>query len=251
MNEGKLPVKLNKNPLIEVVFECRFSSESSATHILPSLIMGKNQDKKAKFTKLPNQDIPEVIRNQDLDLKYIPLVQVELEEYRHFIGDNSYAISSKMPYQGWIEFKKHILSSLEMLTESKVTKSIERFSIKYVDILEANSFEEQISSVDISIRIGENSLTKEPYDLAVKIDKTDFFHILKVVVGAEAKTNDSTVKGIVIDIDTIKPIKPNTSLNNIMDNISESLEAMHREGKYEFFRLLSSKKLEDLEPVYD
>lgn len=253
MNIDRLPIKLAKEPLLDVVFECRFlsDSESSVTHILPSLFITKSKYKLAKILKLSNSDIPEEVRNKDLNLRYLPLVKVELENYDYFIGDNSYSISCKLPYKGWKHFKEEILSSLEALEESGVTKYVESYHMKYVDFLKAESIEEQFKLVDVSVKIKQVELYNEAYNLAIRRDKPSCTNIIKVILGAEAiiDGNEHHVRGIAIDIDTIKKVECN--LENMKSEIDESLELMHKEGKKEFFNLLKSETLSNLEPLYE
>lgn len=253
MNVDRLPTKLSKEPLLDVVFECRFlsDSESSVTHILPSLFITESEYKSAKVVKLSNSDIPEEVRNRDLNLRYLPLVKVELENYDYFVGDNSYSISCKLPYKGWKNFKEEILSSLQTLEASGVTKHIESYHMKYVDFLKAESIEEQFKLVDISVKIRKVELYNQVYNLALRLDKPDCTNIIKVILGAEATIDgkEGHVRGIAIDIDTIKQVEGN--FVDIKHDTSQSLELMHEEGKKEFFKILTSEALSDLEPKYE
>ena len=84
------PKKLGREPLLEVIFEFRFSAKISATNILPAVFLkpsnGSNEN--FKIDKLPSSEIPEFIRNQDPNLKYTPLLKIDRKDFNYFIENS-------------------------------------------------------------------------------------------------------------------------------------------------------------------
>ena len=248
------PKKLGREPLLEVIFEFRFSAKISATNILPAVFLkpsnGSNEN--FKIDKLPSSEIPEFIRNQDPNLKYTPLLKIDRKDFNYFIGDNSYGIACKIPYVGWEEFSREIYTSMESLRELHIIDNVERFSLKYVDLLEIDEIEEQYEAIDIKINFNEQVLKNTQYNLRLSINENGFNHILQIVLGAEISVANTKIfekKGLILDIDTIKTL--DMPIDDFYKKFSGFLESMHTASKKQFFALLSNKGLESLEPIYD
>ena len=71
-----LPKKLKKEPLIDAVFEVRFTSAFPAGGVLPGLLFG-NLDGDKKIEQLPLLQLPQVIRDADPNLRFAPLSRLD------------------------------------------------------------------------------------------------------------------------------------------------------------------------------
>ena len=78
MTTTKLPKKLGKDPIIDVIFECRFDSRLPASNILPGIFYTKFSDEEKYLERLPQFEIPEFVRNNDPSMEYLPLVRARL-----------------------------------------------------------------------------------------------------------------------------------------------------------------------------
>ncbi|MBK1646811.1 hypothetical protein CKO25_19645 [Thiocapsa imhoffii] len=143
MNE-KLPRRLHKEPIIDALFECRFLAHLPLSSILPGVIFSDLKGEK-KLERLPHAEIPEVIRNNDPNLQYIPLIRIRLADYSLMIGDRSMAVACNLPYQGWPHFKSMILSMMEILKQASLVDGLTRYSLKYVDLIESKDPADQVS----------------------------------------------------------------------------------------------------------
>ena len=116
-----LPTRLRKEPLIDAVFEVRFPGAFRAGSLLPGMLFaGLDGDKKSD--PLPCSQIPQAIRDADVNLKYAPLNRIDWGSYFVNVGDRSVSVSSKYPYAGWSKFKPAIMMVMEILKNTGVIK---------------------------------------------------------------------------------------------------------------------------------
>ena len=130
----KLPSKLGKEPLVTVLFEIRFTAKLALSNILPGILFSKLGCENIEPT--PHAQIPEQIRRADPNLKYLPLVALKWQRYQVLVGDSSVVLSCDIPYLGWTDFRTHILSLINELEQTKLISEVERYSLKYVDVIE-------------------------------------------------------------------------------------------------------------------
>lgn len=81
------------------------------------------------------------------NLRFAPLSKLEWKQFYINIGDRSVSIGFKHPYPGWNTFRVAIIKVIQSLQSAKFIKSIERYSLKYIDLLPAANLDEQVSYV--------------------------------------------------------------------------------------------------------
>lgn len=242
-----LPKKLGKEPLIEAIFEIRFPGGSLVSNRLLGYITTK-LDKGLPIKKLPAMDIPEQLRARNVNFKYSPLFQISWGQYAILIGDCMCAVTNGYPYQGWKNFKKAIIDITELLRDCGLINNIERYSLKYVDLVEASTTKEQIASIKLDLRLGGYAVKEEPINLRVELPKKPFLHVVEIVSNAiVAEENKPERNGILINIDSIDNAPP----VNFWEVLSENLELIHEANKELFFGFLEKDTLISLEPTYD
>jgi uncharacterized protein (TIGR04255 family) len=246
-----LPKRLRKEPLLDALFECRFNSHFPISNILPGILFSAFEEEQIKLERLPQSEIPEAIRNNDLNFQYVPLVRVRLQNYSFLIGDRSLAVSCNLPYRGWNDFKPIIIKMIEVLKKSKLIDSVLRYSTKYVDLIQSNDLTDQASLVNLSLRLGSHHLTKEAYQVRMDIPADGFINIIHIISGAKIMMPDQTMReGVVIDIDTIKETG-GIPIEQLEQELDSALEHIHRVSKETFFDCLTECTLERLEPEYE
>ena len=248
-----LPTKLKAEPLIDAIFECRLATRENIplSGIFPGILFSSIKDEEKSLERLPQYDIPEFIRKNEPNMKYLPLIRVKLSDYYVLIGDNSISISCILPYKGWGSFKEKIKSILSILINNDLIESIERFSIKYIDLIEADSIEEQVDLVDISLSIGGEKLENQPYQIRMDIIKNDLMNIIQIISNATYEDSNNIKNGVIIDIDSIKLIN-NSSIEQLKDNLENDLEEIHKTSKSIFFNCLKEETInKKLGAVYD
>lgn len=246
----KLPHKLKKEPLSDAIFELRFSSKSPASSILPGILFSALPEEKV-IEQLPAAQFSKQFRDTDPNLQYAPVVRLIWKEFFILVSDRSLAVACKIPYPGWSEFKDAIIKVIKVLSDSSVIENIQRYSLKYVDLIPSNNLKEQVSFINFIARLGDHKLEKEVFQFRIEIPQDKYIHAILIVSSAVLTLNDGTKKeGIVIDIDSICNID-NQSFNDFNTGFNEKLDDIHLKNKEMFFECITPETLKYLEPIYE
>jgi len=74
----KIPIRLKKEPLLEAIFEIRFTgAKQSVAELLPGLIFKAMPEKYPETVRLPAADIPARILENDPNLKFVPKIRLQ------------------------------------------------------------------------------------------------------------------------------------------------------------------------------
>ncbi|MDH3346620.1 MAG: TIGR04255 family protein [Desulfobulbaceae bacterium] len=246
-----LPKRLRNEPLLDAVFECRFSAHLPVSNILPGIIFSEFDGEK-KLERLPQFEIPEVIRKSDPKLQHAPLVRIRLQNYSILIGDHSVAVACSLPYKGWNEFKAIIIKTIGVLKNSTLVNKVVRYSIKYVDLIQSSDSVEQVSLANLSLKIGSHNLTGESYQVRMEIPvDEEIVNIVQIISGAKVNMPDKAgLEGVLVDIDTIKNTD-DISIEQLEDELDQALEHIHFVNKETFFDCITEQTLMKLEPEYE
>ena len=131
----KLPIKLGKEPLIDAVFEVRFTGTASASDVLPGFLFGRLEGEKS-LERLPTANLPKPVRDADPNLHFAPLTRLRWNNFVISISDRSLLVGCTIPYLGWVAFKPAILQIIHTIHEIGIIKNVNRFSVKYTDIIQ-------------------------------------------------------------------------------------------------------------------
>lgn len=245
-----LPIKLKKEPLIDAVFEVRFDSVAPASVVLPGFLFN-GLDGEKSIEMLPVAQIPEKMRKADPNLKYAPLSRLNWGLFFINIGDSSLSVSCKYPYPGWNIFKPAIIKILNVLLDSKQPKTIERYSLKYIDLIPASDHRQKVSMVNLDVSIAGHKLEKEPYTIKVEIPKDGMINVVQIISSAKAILHTGITKeGLIVDVDTVAN-QNGISMQMLFDGLPNKLDAIHQVNKAVFFDCITPNTLKSLEPLYD
>lgn len=245
-----LPKKLRQEPLIDAVFEVRFTSAFPAGGVLPGLLFGKLDGDK-KIEQLPLSQLPQDIRDADPNLRFAPLSRLGWKQFYINLGDRSVSVGFKYPYPGWNRFKPAIIEVMNVLNGADVIKSVERYSLKYIDLLPATDLREQVSFVNFDVTLAGHKLKEEAFQIRLEIPRDGFIHAVQVVSSAIATLHTGESKqGLIVDVDTVANQQGGT-FEDLLSGISDKLEAIHDANKKVFFDCLQRQTIEALEPEYE
>ena len=251
MTAQTLPKKLNKEPLVDAVFEIRFSSSTVASNVLPGFFFAKLGTKEWLVDPLPVAQVPSQIRSLDPNLRYQPLMRIHWDNFVIMIGDTALAVGCKMPYLGWIKFSERIAKVVELLMDTKIVQTIERYSLKYVDMVDGENLAKQIQRINMDIRVGSHTVREETFTVRLEIPHDNVINVIQVAAPATATMPDGQVrKGALVDIDTICNYQT-SDLSKFTDELPTRLDAIHTENKKMFFDCLRQETVEYLEPIYE
>ena len=243
-----LPLKLGKAPLVEAVFDVRFTALFSASSILPGMLFSK-LDAPRSVDRLPIANLPEQMRSNDPNLMYAPFVKIGWDAFTILISDRSVALACTIPYPGWPTFKRGILKVIEIIGTANVVQSIDRFSLKYVNVFPAELGE--IGSIaNLDVRIGPYSAEGHNVQLRAEIQHGELIRVLTIASSAKSTFADGTSRsGPLLDIDIIAVIE-RTPFTKFFDNLSDRVELVHTEAKATFFTCVKPEIMKKLEPFY-
>ena len=244
-----LPKSLEKEPLVEAVFEVRLNDTPQLADILPGFLL-HDLGPETKVQRLPSAEIPYPMRKEDTNLRFAPIQRIETSNFSILIGDRNVIVSCNLPYPKWPNFKASILDVMARIAKLGLPEAIERYSVKYVNIIPASNYKEQIAKIAISTKLGDLEIRDEQFTLRVQRIEEEIIHILTISTGAGAKSNGSEVFGVLVDIDSIKNVNiPNFQI--FVDNLEDGLEGLKQSNKEKFFGCLTKEAIQEMGPTYE
>lgn len=242
-------MKLGKEPLIDAIFEMRFQSQEGASNILAGVLYTALSGEK-KIEHLPTASLPQQLRDIDPNLQFAPVIRIIFDKFSVSIGDKSFVIGCSMPYPGWKVFKKNVMEVVTATQAPCIIQSINRFSLKYTDIIPTNNHNDSSTLLNADLSIGGHSFLSGNYSLRVEKQDNDLLHILSIISHATATTRDGAIRnGLVVDVDTIAGIA-DEPMQNFVSNLPSRLEHAHLANKSTFFKCLTESTIQRLEPAY-
>jgi uncharacterized protein (TIGR04255 family) len=247
----RIPIRLKKEPLIEAVWEIRFTSnKSSVADLLPGILFEalQKQNQYPDIVRLPTADIPALIVEQDARLKYAPRIRLEGRNQAVQIGEHVLSLSCRRPYSGWRTFSDDIRTIIQIVCDTGLIDRLERFSLKYIDLIELDQ-PPSLRCLNLELKMGGYEIDTRPVQLRTDIKDEDLIHIIQVISPAEASVpgEPRKVVGVLLDIDSIRTMKEDESWSDVDSHLDE----VHLSSKKLFFDLLTPETIEKLEPEYE
>lgn len=245
----QLPKTLEREPLVDAVFELRMNDAPPLADILPGFLL-HDIGPGANLTRLPSADIPYPMRKVDANLQFAPIQRVELERYAVLVGDRNIVVSCRLPYPKWPNFKPMILDVVNRVAKIGLPGSIERYSVKYVNLVQAPNLKEQIEKISIEIRLGNINVESDQFNLQLHRREDDVVHILTIATGASGQINGEEISGVLVDIDSIRNVEI-PDIKTFAGEVGIGLEALRQSNKEKFFSCLTDEAIEEMGPTYE
>lgn len=232
-----LPKAINPCPILDAVFEIRFT-----TKIHPSAIFGMVYNiLQADFPKvenLPILQLPEALRAADPNFKFKPHYRISNENFVTQIGPDVLTISSFPKYAGWNEFSKQIFNILDSLEKAGIIDSVLRIGMRYINFFDNDIFK----NIDLKICIGKDNIAYKNTIVRTEIEQESYKSSLQVA----NNVNNNNKLGSIIDIDTFTE----SNLNNFFTKKENLISNAHTKEKELFYSLLNQEFLKTLNPTY-
>lgn len=245
-----LPRKLGKEPLLEAVWEVRFSGAPSVGELLPGVLFKALGGKYEEAERLPTADIPAAATENDPVARYHPRIRLQKANRAVLIGPHVIALSCRRPYAGWSQFSSEIQELARAVEESGLVRQLERCSLKYLDLVQLED-PQGLACLDAQIRLGPHQIQTTPLQLRAEIRENagGWVHVVHIIWPAEVRAPDQpeSLRGLLLDIDTIRPLGEGAS----WAEMSRFLEDLHAASKRTFFTLLAPQTIEALQPQYE
>ena len=242
----RMPKQLGKSPLVEAIFEMRFEADAPvAGDLLPGLLYSLMKNQYPQVIPLALSSIPREIRDKTADLSYQPSHRLTNGPHSVQVGDRVLTVNS-LDYPGWAKFKEHVASALLAIKGTELVKRVERFSFKYVNLIEAAPTEAQLSLLNLRVELIDGPPRERGFRLRVERDDDDFQTIIEMIPNTTAKHTRAAkqVSGLLITVDTIRSKVGEAFLTN-----KSALEEAHSVLKKTFFSLLTEDAVRRLEPI--
>lgn len=253
----KIPLSLKTDLLIDTTFEVRFETPVPLSAVLPGILVNEFNLASVNIENFPVQQVPREIRDSNPDLRYSPLLRIDMGEFCLLIGDKCVALGAKMPYPGWQFFRLKILELLACLNKhASYLQNVQRISLKYVDIVERLECLRSLSlskTLDVNFSVGARDLLESNMSVRTQVDHGDkMLTIVQIITPATVVSvvNGIERNGCIIDLDTIK-ILDNQSYQEFYPRVEAVLNNLHKTNKELFFRSLTPEAIECLGPVYE
>jgi uncharacterized protein (TIGR04255 family) len=240
----KVPKRLAKAPILEALFELRFSSGNpAAADILQSSIFPTFRARLPSLSRTPVGAIPQALISQNPELKYQPRLIMQGNPLAIFVGDNAIALSCRRPYLGWSKFQPVILELVDCVKKSGLKIEAERYSLRYMNLFEG---ENHFASTRFSATLGR-------YDLksANTYTRTEFVeegHTIIIELGSHtlAKGPEGpSLNGMLCTLDTI-----NLEPKGFWDSPAPMIDKTHDVEKSTFFGILTEEAITKMGPEY-
>jgi len=246
----KLPKVLEHEPLVDAVFEVRMGGNPQMADLLPGALFSLLAPK-PKIQRLPAAEIPQPIRGNDPNLIFTPVIRLDWGEFTISFGDRNFVIACKLPYPKWSNFKEAILKIVEMVDQVGIPGPVERYSIKYVNLIQGPTLADQISKINLTVRVGEVDAKDDHLSVQVHRREGDTLHIISVVTGARGKlANGEIVFGAVVDVDSIRATSF-SDFGSFAAKLEPAVETLRQANKLKFFNCLTEETISEMGPKYD
>ena len=245
-----LPVSLDKDLIVDAIFEIRFDADEGCADVLPGLMLSIFPAS-PKVHRLPTADFPAQFRASQPDLMYEPLTRLDWDNYFILLGDRSIGLGCKLPYMGWLEFKKIIISVADFIVKNEMIKGIERYSMKYIDFLSAANFKNSSEFLNWEVKVGGESVTQFPTSVRYESRQDGYTVLFDIHSDAQMKVAGKDAdSGIVISTDIIKLTPGNKKLSSIYESFNGDIENIHNLCKRKFFSCLKREAWDALGAKY-
>lgn len=246
----KILKSLAHDPLVDALFEIRFRpSIPSSGDLLPGLLYKELGEKYRQVQQLPAANIPKEVRDKEPNLKYQAYHRMASENEQLLIGDRVATLHCGISYPGWEKFKQEAFSLLEALKNTTLLAEIERFSFRYINLLESPP-ESQLTLLNARVEILGKSVSEKGFQFRMELLENGRNNIIQIRTNATATlTREKTThkrSGLLLDIDTLK----DTSSEEFWEKRDQLLEGSHDTLKAIFVNLLTNETIESLRPIW-
>jgi uncharacterized protein (TIGR04255 family) len=238
----RIPRKLKSDPIVEAIFEVRFTTTE-----VPEVVLGKlaSNWKEFKTTRLPFADLPSPIRDQDPNLAHQPLWQLQSANNTRLIkfGPRVFSYHTLVPYPGWSTFERELQQAADFLFGNLGNAVVNRYGFRYQNVLTKAQFVNTLADLNFGVQLAGKAITC-PVNLNYQREHSVQHIALVRIASREFIQNPSAELVAVVDVDIFTP--PGFSTDGL-DRGKQWLEDAHRLLKEEFFTLLPEPLIDRLE----
>jgi uncharacterized protein (TIGR04255 family) len=240
-----LPGRINPDSILEALVEFRFEHQE-----LPELLIGRLLDADLwagyEQARLPTADIPQPIREMDVNLRYQPAFELRKRDGTRVAKIGGHVLSYHITgsYPGWAVFEPEIQAIVHGLIEKLKSSPISRVGFRYINVLRpVKHHVAGLQDTNIVLRVGEHELHKS---VAVTYTRSyEPAHAVTVRIATPDLVTGNVEPGysLLCDIDVA------TKTGHLMsgfDDTMQWIDKAHTLEKAEYFALLPDRVIEKL-----
>jgi uncharacterized protein (TIGR04255 family) len=203
--------------------------------------------KYARSEATPIASIPPQIRDNDSNLRYQPHYKLFSDEGATILlGNRAAGVSVGPPYEGWEAFRPRVEEFLAVVKESGFVRTVERLSIKFVNVLEAPE-NKQLELLSFAVELGGIKAPEFGLRFRTEINDERFIRIIEIATNATVQLPSGQKKtGLLLSLDCIRLLRG----EDFWPTTRHGLEELHVELKQLFFGLITQTTLATLQPSY-
>lgn len=240
----RLPAKIDPCPIVEAVFEIRFTTTKPWME-LPGALAARIDERYPDREELPLGKIPEELRKQLPGSAHLPLYQFLSDQFRIHLGPQMIGLCvAPGRYPGWSAVSKELTWFLERVRKAGFMEEGARLGVRYSDFFEADIFDH----IDLSIAISSQGkpLGDSERQLITVFQEGAMNIRLMLANNAVMGNAHGPRQGSVLDVDVAFGALDFDLNDNVMQRFSEAHEAI----KKLFFGLITEPFLQSLNPTY-
>ena len=238
----KLPNRIKPCPIIEAIIEIRFIPSVPAEAIF-GLLYSNIKDRYSKIEKLPILELPEAIRNRDINLKYKPYHKLLRDKYTVMIGPRVLSIAVTGNYPGWNHFYPEVDWIIQKADNAGIFNKLERYSLRYINFFDLNIF----NNIRLNISLSGDDIKSDESFYRTTLSTEDLKTVLQISNSVSINVDKKVRLGSIIDID----VSSREVEQSFIHNRESILNKMHTGEKKVFFNLLTESFLKSFNPEYD
>jgi uncharacterized protein (TIGR04255 family) len=231
----------------------RVRSQVDLHTILPGLLYSGLQGI-GKIDQLPAFALPEELRvtRPEFAKANSALLRMHWGEYFITLGTRNVFIGPKLPYRGWPDFRDNALKVFQLLLKNRFVEAVERYSIKYVNLIPSVDLVEQNLVLDWDVRIGQNQVNKQLTQLRTELHDGKYLTIVQLSTGTEVEMVETkeSKSGSLVDIDTLCS-GLRTDVEQFSEELLDRLDEIRLHNKTVFFDCLKDSTIEAMGPKYE
>jgi uncharacterized protein (TIGR04255 family) len=179
------------------------------------------------------------------------VIRLDWREFAISFGERNLVIGCKLPYPKWPRFKEAILDIVGKVACVGIAGPVERYSLKYINLIQASTIADQIRKINMSVRVGEVEVKDDHLSVQVHRREGDTLHIMSVMTGAQGDLADAKqVIGAVVDIDSIRFVQF-SDFGAFAANLEPAVQTLRLANKNKFFSCLTEDTVNEMGPEYE
>jgi len=240
----KLPVRINPCPIVEAIFEIRFTSSGPKEATIPGLLYAQIRDKYPEEKRLPIADVPEEIRRKEPAMTHLPVTHYISPDFVIQIGPRAVSLATKAnAYPGWTAIERELRWMLERVQAAGFVSEGERLGVRYIDFFAEDIFQNLI----LNLKVGERPVGGVETAVTTILRRGEMSLRLQLSNSAIVERPKGQEKGSILDVDASFGALDFEVFENSLTRFGEA----HRAIKELFFGLLRPEYFATLNPEYE